>query len=496
METRRHDDTGRTASALRQLTPLSLPARRRLFLVALLASDALSVGLAFVLAYATRFSWGLSVFKEVAPSPAFYSRLMTGLIPLWLMMLAIYGLYNEHYLLGGTDEYARVFNACTVATMSVIALTFLYEALVISRGWLVIFWFLTILLAGLARFSLRRVVYWLRRRGHLLSPALIVGANEEGQALAVQLQGWATSGLYLAGFVDDRWPVGAEVLNGQRVLGRMDDLERLVTKTGAQELIIAPTALSREQLVSVFRAFGVSADVNIRLSSGLFEIMTTGLQVKEMGYVPLISLNKLRLNTMEAFMKATIDRLAAAVGLVVLTPVFLVIGLWIKRDSPGPMFHWRRVLGVGGQEFAALKFRTMFVHGDEILNQRPELQRELADNQKLKDDPRVTRVGRFLRQYSLDELPQLFNVLRGQMSLVGPRMITLAEQEKYGKWDQNLLTVKPGITGLWQVSGRSDVSYAERVRLDMYYIRNYTIWLDLQILFQTIPAVLKGRGAY
>ena len=464
--------------------------------MALLTSDVLSVSLAFLLAYAARFSLGLPVFKEVTPPLAFYTHLMTGLIPLWLMTFAIYGLYDEHYLLGGTQEYARVFNACTVATMAVVAATFLYEGLVISRGWLSLSWLFTIFLAGLARFSLRRVVYWLRRRGHFLAPALLVGANEEGQALAEQLQGWGTSGLYLAGFVDDRRPVGSEVLDGHRVLGRMDDLECLVTETGAQELIVAPTALSREQLVSVFRAFGVSSDVRVRLSSGLFEIMTTGLQVKELGYVPLISLNKVRLNALETFLKATLDRLGAAVGLVALTPAFLIIGVLIKRDSPGPVFYRRRVLGVGGKAFDALKFRTMFVNGDEILNRYPELKRELENNGKLKDDPRVTRVGRFLRKYSLDELPQLFNVLVGQMSLVGPRMITPAEQEKYGKWDQNLLTVKPGITGLWQVSGRSDVAYEERVRLDMYYIRNYTIWLDLQILFQTIPAVLKGRGAY
>jgi exopolysaccharide biosynthesis polyprenyl glycosylphosphotransferase len=484
------------AIAIRRLRPLSRPARRHLLLVALLSSDVLSLGLAFLLAYAVRFSLDLPVFNEVLPSPAFYTRLVAGLIPLWLITFVLYSLYDEHYLLGGTEEYARVFNACTGATMAVVAVTFLYEALIISRGWLILSWFFTTLLAGLARFSLRRVIYWLRCRGHLLAPALIVGANQEGQALAEQLQGWATSGLYLAGFVDDRRPVGSEVLDGHRVLGRLDDLERIVTESGAQELVIAPTALSREQLVSVFRTFGVSADVRVRVSSGLFEIMTTGLKVKELSHVPLISLNKVRLNTLERFLKATMDRLTAAVGLIVLMPAFLVLGLLIKRDSPGPAFHRRRVLGVGGKEFEALKFRTMFVDGDEILDQYPALKRELEEGQKLRDDPRVTWVGKWLRKYSLDELPQLFNVLRGQMSLVGPRMITPGEQEKYGKWDQNLLTVKPGMTGLWQVSGRSDVSYEERVRLDMYYIRNYTIWLDLQILFQTIPAVLKGRGAY
>jgi lipopolysaccharide/colanic/teichoic acid biosynthesis glycosyltransferase len=155
------------------------------------------------------------------------------------------------------------------------------------------------------------------------------------------------------------------------------------------------------------------------------------------------------------------------------------------------------VLGVSGKEFDAFKFRTMRVNGDALLADNPELHTELRANHKLKSDPRLTRVGMWLRKYSLDELPQLFNVIRGEMGLVGPRMITAGEVDKYGRHRLNLLTVKPGITGLWQVSGRSDLSYDERVNLDMYYIRNYSVWLDLQILFvQTLPAVVQGRGAY
>lgn len=160
------------------------------------------------------------------------------------------------------------------------------------------------------------------------------------------------------------------------------------------------------------------------------------------------------------------------------------------------MIHRRRVMGVNGRQFDAFKFRTMHVNGDELLKAYPELQAELALNHKLKDDPRVTRMGRLLRKYSLDELPQLFNVITRDMSLVGPRMISPVEMEKYNQWGINLLTVKPGITGLWQVSGRSDVSYEERVRLDMYYVRNWTIWLDIQLLLETFPAVMKGHGAY
>jgi lipopolysaccharide/colanic/teichoic acid biosynthesis glycosyltransferase len=174
----------------------------------------------------------------------------------------------------------------------------------------------------------------------------------------------------------------------------------------------------------------------------------------------------------------------------------LVIAVAIKFDSPGPILYRRRVVGVGGKQFDALKFRTMYLDADQRLAQDSELRRRFEENYKLKDDPRVTRVGRLLRRTSLDELSQIWNVLRGQMSLVGPRMITLEERVRYGKWRMNLSTVKPGITGLWQVSGRSDLSYEERVRLDMHYIRNYSIWLDLHLLWQTIPVVLKGHGAY
>ena len=151
---------------------------------------------------------------------------------------------------------------------------------------------------------------------------------------------------------------------------------------------------------------------------------------------------------------------------------------------------------MNGSQFDAFKFRTMRSDGDDILAARPELQAELAQFHKLKDDPRVTRTGKWLRRFSLDELPQLFNVLFGQMSLVGPRMISPEEISNYNQWDINLLTIRPGLTGLWQVSGRSDVTYDERVRLDMYYIRNWSIWLDLQLLLQTIPAVFYGHGAY
>jgi len=248
--------------------------------------------------------------------------------------------------------------------------------------------------------------------------------------------------------------------------------------------------------LDIFQCYGVSSDVNVRMSSGLYEIITTGLTVKEFAYVPLVGVNKVRLNGFDQLFKFLLDYAITIPAQLVLLPVMLGIALAVKIDTPGPVIYRRRVMGMNGRQFDAYKFRTMRVDGDDILKDHPEMREELARNFKLKSDPRVTRVGNLIRRMSLDELPQLINVLKREMSLVGPRIITPEEVEKYNKWDINLMTVRPGITGLWQVSGRSDVTYEERVRLDMHYIRNWSIWLDIQLLFQTIPAVLKRRGAY
>jgi len=195
--------------------------------------------------------------------------------------------------------------------------------------------------------------------------------------------------------------------------------------------------------------------------------------------------------------KATLDYLLAVPILVLVSPALIVLALCIRADSPGPALHRRRVLGFGGRTFDAFKLRTMVVNGDDILARRPELQAELRETHKLEEDPRVTRIGRWLRRFSLDELPQLYNVVRGEMSLVGPRMISPPELEKFGDARGLLLSVKPGLTGLWQVSGRSSLAYEDRVRLDAEYITHYTLRRDLSILFvRTLPAVLRRRGAY
>lgn len=470
--------------------------RQRLFVVILVVGDVLALLLALGLAYFIRYHTDISFFEDVEPFVAPDWQIVAPVILFWILILAAFRLYDLHHLLGGTREYASIFNACAVATCLFVLMTFFVPVVRISRGAVMLAWIFAILFLGTERFLLRRAVYFVRKQGWLRSRTLIVGVDGEARAIAQQLENTPTVGAQLVGFVTDRNSTETKPDLPQPILGTIDALPELVERLDVTELIVSTAALHREELLTIFQTFANSERVELRFSSGLYELFTAGMSVRELGNVPLVSMNRLRLDTTESAIKALIDKTVSLVLLVFLSPLYLLLALLIKLDSPGPVFHRRRVLGHRGQPFDALKFRTMYTNGAEILQQHPELAHELELNHKLKHDPRITRVGARLRRYSLDELPQLWNILLGQMSLVGPRMISPEEVLKYGKWKFNLFTVKPGLTGLWQVKGRSNLSYDERVRLDMYYIRNYTIWMDLQILIQTLPAVLSGAGAY
>ena len=201
-------------------------------------------------------------------------------------------------------------------------------------------------------------------------------------------------------------------------------------------------------------------------------------------------------NAADEILKTSMDYAITLIGMVIISPLLIILALIVKLDSPGPIIYRRRVMGRGGTHFDAFKFRTMVINGDEILAAQPDLKARWERDQKLENDPRVTRCGNWMRKLSLDELPQLFNVLLGQMSLVGPRMFAPVEVVRYGNAVDEILSVKPGITGLWQVSGRSNLSYQDRARLDLEYVGTRSVWMDMKLLLLTVPAVLQKRGAF
>ena len=485
-------ETSRLTSWLNRVWPGQLPSM--FWAVAPLPFlDIVGAGLSMAAAYALRFH----VLEYQGPLlPDAYTHFALFAVVMWVLVFAAYRLYYVDSLFGGLREYVSVFNGCTAVMLALVVYSFVNRAIQqeISRGWLAFVWVFSVTGLCSIRFGYRRLIYRLRRRGAFTQRALIVGTNEEGRAVAAQLRASPTAGVRVVGFVEPASSAQAQ-LDGLPVLCGLSRLEAMAHSLEVSALIVIPTALHREELLSIYRDWGAEKKLRIHLSSGLYELFTTGVQVREIGHIPLVRLNRMRITGIDAVMKATLDYLGAIACIILLAPVLPAIALLIRLDSKGPILHRRRVVGLFGSEFDAYKFRSMISDADAYLEAHPGLSVEWLRAGKISDDPRITRVGRFLRRYSLDELPQLFNVLKGQMSLVGPRMITTGELEHFSQWQHNLLTVKPGMTGLWQVYGRAELPYPERVRLDMYYIRNYTIWSDVVMLLKTIGVVLQGTGA-
>jgi len=279
------------------------------------------------------------------------------------------------------------------------------------------------------------------------------------------------------------------------VLGAARDIVRIATEQNADTIMIASSAFDHEVLGRIIAELR-GVDVDVHISSGLFEVLSSRVLVSEIAGVPLITIKGITLSRTNLLVKRTFDLVVAGLIVLVGSPIWLAIAAAIKLSSPGPVFYGQERVGRDGERFRMLKFRSMHCDAEARLAELVASNEASGPLFKIKDDPRVTSVGRWLRKFSLDEFPQLINVLRGEMSLVGPRPPLPHEVERYTVKDWRRLEVVPGMTGLWQVSGRSKLTFDEMVSLDLFYIENWSVTLDLTLLVRTIPAVVFARGAY
>jgi exopolysaccharide biosynthesis polyprenyl glycosylphosphotransferase len=350
---------------------------------------------------------------------------------------------------------------------------------------------------------------WHRRRPGSEQNTVIVGAGALGQLLADKLTQPRIHGLRVVGFVDDVPPATDPAVADIPVLGHVDELPRLIEAWDVQRVMVAFSLRSHERTQRLVRSLRGS-NVQIDIVPRLFDVVGPSDQLHAIDGVPLIGHPRLQNSAAAQRVKRLIDVCAASMGLIALAPVLAVIGILVKLDSPGPAIYNAVRLGRNGRHFKQLKFRTMHTRlchgpgygGDDaeeafraLLASNEELREQYERTHKLQSDPRVTRIGRVLRATSLDELPQLWNVLRGDLSLVGPRPVTAAELARYGEHARDLLSVRPGLTGYWQVSGRSAVGYDERVRLDLAYVRSWSLKLDFLILLRTTNLFTGRAGA-
>jgi exopolysaccharide biosynthesis polyprenyl glycosylphosphotransferase len=287
---------------------------------------------------------------------------------------------------------------------------------------------------------------------------------------------------------DDRSP-------GFPILGTVAELRDVIHEVGAECVFVAASALSAGEMGYVSKAVRLEG-VEVRVTATLPEVLSSRVAVQSLGGVTALSLRPVRLTGTQAVVKRVFDVVIATLGAVVLSPVFLISALAVKLSSPGPVLFRQVRVGHRGRPFTMLKFRTMRVGADAMVEDL-RLRHGVDDLMfKLHDDPRVTRVGRFLRRWSIDELPQLLNVIRGDMSLVGPRPLPERDYERLEDWHRKRYLVLPGMTGLWQVSGRSELDFDELVRLDFLYLERWSVWLDMAIILRTIPAVIRAKGAW
>jgi undecaprenyl-phosphate galactose phosphotransferase len=338
----------------------------------------------------------------------------------------------------------------------------------------------------------------LLKRGYLKKNVLVIGAGEAANMLAAQLEVDTDLGLRIVGFVDDDPKKRETRIFNKPVLGKTSDISKeLLAKYSVKRFFIAINFISYERLIGIIK-YCRRFELPISLVAKHFNIIDDKLNVSYFDGVSFATFNYFGAASLfYAVFKRTFDLVVSSILLILLSPLFLVLAILIKLTSEGPVFYKPVMVGRGGRRFVMYKFRSMCNHSDHRVH-RELLENIIVDGEKkgekIKNDPRITGVGRFLRKHSLDELPQLFNVFLGQMSLVGPRPCIPYELALYKKWHKLRLSVEPGITGLWQAYGRSNVSFNDMVILDIYYIRNRSIWLDYSILLKTISVVLLGYG--
>jgi exopolysaccharide biosynthesis polyprenyl glycosylphosphotransferase len=361
-----------------------------------------------------------------------------------------------------------------------------------SRAWMALAWGLALLLALASRRMWHYAIGRARLRGSLAFRTLIVGTNGEASHLEEVMRG-TSFGYDPIGFVTTSH--GVSPSEGLPVLGSVEDLREVIRETSADCVYVASSDMDVNEVSHVAKAVRLEG-VEVRVTATLPQVLSSRLSVQPLGGLMALSLRPVRLSGTQAAAKRVFDLLLGGVALLVTLPLWAALAVVIKLTSSGSVLFRQQRVGRRGRPFTILKFRTMRRDADRMREGLLDLNEADGPLFKLRDDPRVTRVGRWLRRWSLDELPQLVNVVRGEMSLVGPRPPLPEEVREYEEWQFDRLEVQPGITGLWQVSGRSDLSFDEYVRLDLFYIENWSLAYDLFIVAKTVPKLFSRRGAY
>lgn len=475
------------------VVPAAAERRRRsmaaLQIAPFIAADAIAVFCAAAAVVLARY-WLGGQFEL-----AFYLR-MSVVVAFFVLAFAMLGLYRT-VALHPVAEIRGIFHGATLTVLFLGTLTFFQrDAEAYSRAVLLVSWVMIMAAVWAARVAVRDVLarteWWGER-------AVILGAGRAGLSVADTLARRRENGLRVMAILDDDEARLERVRGRAPITAPFNAAAVLADQMGARYAIIAMPNIHGAELTEIIERHA-SRFHHVFIIPNLFGVSSLDVDARDLGGVLGVKVSHRLLHRTPQWFKRTFDLVAAGAGVVLLAPLIAAAWLLVRLTSRGPGFYGHTRIGRAGEPFVAWKFRTMVEDSDDLLQQyleqHPEQRSAWERDRKLKDDPRTTWAGRLLRRTSLDELPQLWNVLRGEMSLVGPRPIVPEEVEKYGSRYALYQKVRPGLTGMWQVSGRNNTTYRERVQFDEYYVRNWSVWLDVYILTRTIKVVMTGEGAY
>jgi Undecaprenyl-phosphate glucose phosphotransferase len=462
-----------------------------LFTLFVLLTDGGMIALAFYLAYWLRTEVAIPPAIQIAPFRDYIGMMVIQIVT----MIVVYfftRLYDLKRSIPRLDEFYRLFAATSIGTIATIAFTtFLFKnsnlEMDFPRAMVVYAWLLTVVFVTASRTLLVFVRNLLRKRGFWFDRLLIVGTGDVGRMILQKIRQMPRLGYRVVGFIDGETGVGQQIM-GVPVLGGVDDIPDLIQEHRIEEVIIGRPELSHQEVLSIISRCE-RGQVGIKIFPDLFQIIATELSIGDLGGLPLLTVRDIALRGWKLTLKRAVDLVGSAVLLVLISPVLMVVALAIKLDSSGPVLYAQERMGLDAKSFWCLKFRSM--RADAEVN---------GPGWTTEDDPRVTRLGRFIRRFSIDELPQFINVFLGEMSLVGPRPERPVYVEQFRRSIPRYMDrhrEKAGLTGWAQVNGlRGDTSIAERTKYDLWYIENWSLWLDFRIILRTVFGIFSGRNAY
>lgn len=426
--------------------------------------------------------------------------LFLSFLVIWHILFSLFGLYGSKRLASRRAELFDITRATTTGTIVIAVFGLAFRIWIVNRIFLALFWALTTALVVLSRIVIRGALAYARRHGRNSRNMLVIGTNPRALELVDRIQRKPELGYRILGFADEDWSGIEEAKKrGLPLVSDLDNLPAYMRRSVVDEVILALPIRSFHTYASQIAATCEQQGIIVRFLPNIFDLKEARHRADEFDGDALISHDTTITDAWGLAIKRAIDVVVSLTAIIALSPVMLLSALLVKLTSPGPIFFVQRRLGLNKRMFNIYKFRTMVIDAEARLKELEHLNEADGAVFKIKKDPRVTLVGRFLRKTSIDELPQLFNVLKGEMSLVGPRPLQVRDYELFethcGDWQRKRFSVRPGITCLWQVMGRSSTTFDKWMELDLQYIRTWSLWLDLEILAKTVPAVLRGSGA-